>query len=147
MITVPMVLDFLGSRTCQSSEDPLEAAPLIRCLDALSGVKIRKMPSLSKMVYGSTASAGELVVQCLRAYQEHQRSVPRALSAVYAWAWLKAPKLFPTILHTEKDLETAFARGKAQLAYYKAADLYADCYLVLAEHVLEWNRNQIRKVS
>ncbi len=125
-------------------------APVLRCLSDLARLAGTRadLPELTKLQAAVKGRCqGELVVQGLRAYEEHRRSPERALAAVYEWARGHAPKLYPPVLHTEADLPTAFARGKAPQPRGKAADLYADCFLVLAEFVTDWNRRQMRAVS
>ncbi len=151
------VLSLLASRTCApSAEEPegmLASVEVIRCADELALISETRadLPSLVRLQRATSERQGVLVVQCLRAYEEHKRGTglaqERALAAVYEWARGHAPALYPTALHTEQDLPGAFARGKAAIARSKAADLYADCFLVLAEFVAAWNRRQIRSVA
>lgn len=123
---------------------------VIRCVDALARVQhdriMKNKPSLTKLQrLVADRCEGELVVQCLRAYEARRLHSPEAaLAAVYQWAHAHAPDSYPAVLHSETDLPQAFRLGKASRARQKAADLYADCYLVLAEFVAAWNRRQIR---
>lgn len=145
------VLALLSSRACAPTGDEpetlLASAEVIRCADELAKVLEMRtdLPSLVKLQKAEAGRGqGELVVQCLRAYQAHRAQPEKALAAVYEWARTKAPVLYPPVLHTEGDLPGAFARGKAAIAKSKAADLYADCFLVFAEFVAVWNRKQMR---
>ena len=124
----------------------LASAEIIRCVDELTKVAEMRadLPSLVKLQRATSEGQGVLVAQCLRAYEEHRAQPDRALSAVYEWARGKAPVLYPPVLHSDGDLPGAFARGKAAIAKSKAADLYADCFLVFAEFVAAWNRRQMR---
>lgn len=131
--------------------------PTIRCLDALcaqrnaNGLKVRKgLARLHRAVVAkdSDRTQGELTVQCLRAYEEFRlRSAEQGLAAVYRWANRLAPEQFSVVLHTESDLAQAFRTGQAKNARTQAAELYADCYLVLAEWIVSWNRGQMVRVA
>lgn len=125
----------------------------IRCLDALASLQhahvLKDRPALAKMHKAVPSRAqGELVIQCLRAHSEYRRGgkpdQDRALAAVYVWAHSRASDMFPLTAHDCEDLASAFKSGKAVRARQKAAELYADCYLVLAEFVVAWNRKQIK---
>ena len=127
--------------------------PTIRCLDALSTQRnahvLKDRPALAKLHKRvPERTQGELVVLCLRAYEEWRlTSKERALAAVHAWAHALVPDAFPVPDHGEDDLAQAFRAGKAARARQRAAELYADCYLVLAEWVTAWNRKQIKAVA
>lgn len=140
------VLGVLSSRWAAGTT----SASVARCLEDLARLADTRadLPSLSKLQAAvKERSQGELVVQCLRAYEERLRDPERALAAVYEWARGHAPKLYPPVLHSEADLTTAFASGKAQKARGKASDLYGDCFMVLSEFVTAWNRQQIKAVN
>ena len=125
----------------------------IRCLDALSTYQhahvLKDRPALAKLHKRvPTRTQGELVLLCLRAYEEWRlTSKERALAAVHAWAQVLAPDAFRVPDHGEDDLAQAFRVGKAARSRQRAAELYADCYLVLAEWIASWNRRQIRAVA
>lgn len=77
-------------------------------------------PRLAKLA--GSKPAGRLVIECLRAYADG------GLPSVYTWAEYPLAKSSPA-------------------AKSKAAELYADCWLVFAEFVASWNRRQIRVAS
>lgn len=117
---------------------------LIRCVDLLGNMQqnrvMKDKSAMRKLQAHSWRGQGELIVQCLRTAEEWRlRSEPRALAAVYVWAGSLDPNTYPTVLHDEADLTQAFMVGKAKAARKKAAELYADCLLVLGEFVQQWN--------
>jgi hypothetical protein len=63
------------------------------------------------------------------------------------WASSLAPETYPIPKHRESDLAQAFRAGKALRARARAAELYGDCYLALADWVTAWNRRQIQAVA
>jgi hypothetical protein len=134
-------------QACDTAESQLVSdVPVLRCVDALARVKnahvLRDRPSLVRLQKQvPTRGQGELVVQCLRAYEENRgdRSPEKALAAVYLWAHSRAPEAFPSVSHDEEDLAQAFRSGKAPKARQRASDLYGDCYLVLGAFVTWWN--------
>ncbi len=100
------------------------SAYALRCIEALesSNTASKKIhPALAKL----KGLSGVLVVGCLRAYAEG------GLPEVYAWAGYPA-------------VTSPAAQADAQRL---AAELYADCFLVCAEFVADWNRRQIREVA
>ncbi|MBX3218904.1 MAG: hypothetical protein KF795_00210 [Labilithrix sp.] len=131
----------------------LQEIGTIRCLDALAGLRHDRvmknkagLARLQKLV--PDATSGALVILCLRAFAEwHLQSKERALAAVYTWASSLAPDAYPIPKHRESDLAQAFRAGKAVRARARAAELYGDCYLVLADWITAWNRRQIRAVA
>jgi hypothetical protein len=131
----------------------LQEIGTIRCLDALARLRHDRvmknkagLARLQKLV--PDATSGTLVIQCLRAFAEwHLLSKERALAAVYTWASSLAPDAYPIPKHREADLAQAFRVGKAVRARARAAELYGDSYLVLADFITAWNRRQIRAVA
>ena len=127
----------------------LENISVAKCLDALAQVQqahiLKDRPALAKLhKLVPERTQGELVVQCLRAYEEWRlKSEERALAAVYAWAGTHAPLAFPPVSHEEDTLTQAFRVGAAKRARQKASELYADCYLVIAEWVVQWNMRRM----
>ncbi len=148
----------------------LENISVSKCVDALGQVRVARVlkerPALAKLQKACPdRGQGELVVMCLRAYGEYaglaygtmadkdqipkqetgeppRRSEHRALAAVYDWAARCAPKLFPPPEHEEASLGEAFRFGQAKAARAKAAELYADAFLVVAEWVVVWNQRR-----
>ena len=131
----------------------LQEIGTIRCLDALARLRHdrvmknkRGLARLQQLVPDSTS--GTLVIQCLRAFAEwHLQSKERALAAVYMWASTLAPHAYPIPKHRESDLAQAFRVGKAVRARARAAELYGDCYLALADWITAWNRRQLSRAS
>jgi hypothetical protein len=154
--TMGAQLDVVEQGTKGSRIDPFEAQEkaenrimrdisAIRCLDALAASRVRpdllNLEQLQRIT--GERIGGRLVVQCLRAFEEwRNESQERALVAVYMWANGKTPVRFPIPKHQEVDLAQAFRAGKTPRAKSMAADLYADCYLVLAEWIPAWNLRQ-----
>lgn len=83
-----------------------------------------------------------LVMQCLRVYHARRAEPDVALAEVYAWARCKAPSLYPTTLRAKGE-SLGVAERKLVAAKCKAAELYADCFLVFAEFVAAWSTRQI----
>lgn len=133
-------------------------AGIVRCLDALAGQDVisglkKTTPNLARLhrlmkENESTRTQGELVVQCLRAYEERKlRSKEHALASVYLWANARDAELYPSVEHDEDTLAQAFRTNKAVKARQRASDLYADCYLALSAWIVTWNRKDIRVVA
>jgi hypothetical protein len=126
---------------------------VFRCLDTLACTEnVRGLKGLPTLVRLSKAvrhrTKGELVIQCLRAHAMWAtQSKERALAEVYVWAHGHAPDLFPAVNHKESSLWQAFRVGSANKARQRASNVYADCYLVMADWVAAWNRRQIRLVA
>lgn len=123
----------------------IKEAAVIRCLDGLSMVEkayfLRDLGALDRFTKEVPCRGqGELIILTLRAYQEWAtQSEERALVSVYNMMRRLAPHVYGVVLHDEVDLAQAFREGKAKAARRKAAELYADCYLVLNKWVQKWN--------
>ena len=124
----------------------LENISVSKCVDALGQLRSSRIakdrPALAKLQKACPGRGqGELVVGCLRAYEEWRlKSGERALAAVYHWAGTMAPLTYPVALPEEhEDLAQAFRSGAAKRARTSASEIYGDCYLVLAEFVAHWN--------
>lgn len=154
----PMPPDYNGIKPKPSTPDAVKAqadaenrmlrdAGVIRCLDAFACVeRFKGAENLKRVQRAVKAPQGAIATQCLRVYEPWRLlSQERALAAVYAWASVLLPDMFPPVKHD--DLAQGFREGKSTKARTKAADLYADCYLALAEHVVLWNRKQIKRVA
>ncbi len=133
------------SKIQESAEAEAVNGAVYRCVDMLATVKhahvLKDRPSLAKLQkHVPDRGQGELVIQCLRVYEEWRlRSDEKALAAVYSWAQSHAPLAYPVALHEEETLAQAFRTGAAKRARQRASELYADCYLVLASWVTYWN--------
>lgn len=130
----------------QAESSMLDNISVARCVDGLAQVRVARIlkdrPSLAKLQKACPSRGqGELVIMCLRAYEERRlTSEERGLADVYAWAGTLAPLLYPVALPEEHDtLAQAFREGAAKRARGKASELYGDSYLVLADWVAQWN--------
>lgn len=139
-----------------AQRDAAESAMLgscaaLRCLAELAAVKnsstlkrdnSRRSALLSLAAHAPERGQGELVVQCLRAYEEWRSvSKERALAAVFAWS----KRVCGQSHKDENELAQEFREGKAIAARKKASDLYADAFLLLGRWVHYWNRRCLRK--
>lgn len=118
-------------------------APAIHCLQDLCAVKHTHVLKSRAAIAALHKRApdwtqGAIVVGCLRAYQERaSKSKERGLAEVHAWS--------QRITGAEPDddaceLAEQFAKGKALRKRRAAAELYADCMLVVMGWVGIWNR-------
>ncbi len=130
----------------RAEQNMLENISVSKCVDALGCVSeariLKDRPTLAKLQKAvSGRGIGELVVQCLRVYEEWRLASPeRALAQVYVWAQSLAPLQYPVALPEGHDtLAQAFREGAARKARTKATELYGDAFLVLAEFVQTWN--------
>ncbi len=126
----------------------LDNISVSKCVDGLASVSVARVlkdrPALAKLQKGCPGRGqGELVIQCLRVYEEWRLHSPeKALASVYVWAQGLAPLLYPVVQHEEETLSQAFRVGAAVKARGRAAELYADAFLVLAEWVVVWNQRR-----
>lgn len=161
MITRNALLDLMVSRTCQSTanepEDMLEDAELVRAADDLVMLQASALaaygvdsPGLLKLA--KAQRLGTVVSKCLRAFEEFRADPNRALAAVYATARSISPGQYPLVMHSTApgdsppSLAQAFASGRAAQAKSTAAELYADCLVVLSCFVSERNRKKVKAV-
>ena len=102
---------------------------VLRCLRALrlAGCLASKAecPHLFEAVSRYDDTSGEFVICCIHDFEKG------GLGAVHRRAEWPAPR----------------THGEAEAVRRRAASLYADCLLVLAEFVAAWNRGQIGLVS
>lgn len=123
----------------------LMRAPVLHCIQDLCEVghahSLKSRAALAALHKQAPHwTQGALVVGCLRAYHEWaSHSKERALAEVCAWlhrvAGAEAPDAFELAQH--------FREGKAKRSRTRAAELYADCILVLLGWVGIWNRREI----
>lgn len=124
----------------------LDGISVARCVDGLGQVReariLKDRPAMARLQKACPERGqGELVIGCLRAYEEWRLKSPeRGLAAVYTWAGTLAPLAYPVALPEEHDtLAQAFREGAAKKARSRASELYGDSYLCLAEWVVHWN--------
>lgn len=125
----------------------LRNIPVIRCIDGLVAAPdtlavFTDRPALARLSRNLPgAPMGQAVVWSLRVYQEWASvSQERGLATLYSRLRGLCPQGYPVALHDEETLAMAFAQGKAKLARRRAAELYADCLLVLSAWVNRWNK-------
>lgn len=161
MITRNALLDLMVSRTCQSTaaepEDMLEDAELTRAADDLDGLQGSALvtygvDSLGLRNLAKVQRLGTVVSKVLRSFEEFRADPNRALAAVYSTARGIAPSLYPLTMYSmvpgesPPSLAQAFASGRAAKAKSAAAELYADCLVVLSCFVSERNRKKVKAV-
>src|SRR5262245_30931944 len=130
----------------QLENEMVQNAPALTCLAELASV--RNTPTLktrsalvSMAKHTPGRGQGELVVQCLRAYEVWRSiSQERALAAVFAWS----RRLCGQPVKDENVLAQEFREGKSPAARRKASELYADALLVAQRWVVFWN-NRLSK--
>lgn len=163
-VKAPVVDVFKAQERAESAM--LDNISVSKCVDGLTQTTrtLKDRPALAKLQKACPRfGQGELVVGCLRAYGEYaslpfvqkadaateknwgeppRRSEHRALAAVYEWASARAPSTYGNIEHEEESLTMAFRSGQAMAARSRAAELYADAFLVLDEFVKQWNQRK-----
>lgn len=145
MITTSSLICYLH-RVAQSELDELVAQCLaadraeLETLDAADELfKLDdprpELKGLAKLWNASAAgSRGELVAQCLAAYEEGAGGDP-GLDAVYDWMRVRASRTYPPVI----------LGAKVEDARRVAVEVYGDCFLILAEFVASWNRRHAGK--
>lgn len=111
-------------------------APVLRCIDALCEAKdsaaFRGRTVLKSLHERTGASFGSLTIGALRVYQERaSKSQERGLAEVFVWR----QRLLYQPADDANVLAQQFREGKAKKSRSIAAELYADCMLVLMRWV------------